>query len=334
MSENERMYKSLRNLNTEAVMAAITFFVLSFIPIFTDGYATYILPQYMTFGLLAMSLAILWGYTGILSFGQAGFFAIGGYVVGIMLANNSLFGGLFLTFMFAVAIACLIAAILGYFFFSAGVRDAYFVIVTLAFSIVIEQLSVSHSQLTGGWNGLFVTRPTIDLGFTTFELFDDVLIYYLFLAFMITVYIFLYAFSRSSIGKVLIGIGENEPRINSLGIKSNIYKTIVFAISGGIASFAGGLYALHSGFVSPSLGGVLFSTEVVVWVAIAGRKSLIGALLGGIIVSYLSNFLSALTPAYWQLFIGLIFIATIAFFRGGVVGAVENLIEKQWRFRV
>lgn len=313
----------------EAKVALSVFACLALFPMFASSYVVYILPQYMIFGVLAMSLALLWGVTGILSFGQAGFFAIGGYVIGLMTGGTLPIGGLFLGLIAAVLLGYLVAAVIGYFLFSAGVRDAYFVLVTLALSIVVEQLSVSQSQLTGGWNGMFIMRPTIDLGFIRIELFADIPAYYVILAAVALIYAVLYAFTRSRFGKVLVGIRENEMRLVSLGVPAALHKTAAFALSGAVAALAGALYGLHSGFVSPSIGGVLFSTEVVVWVAIAGRSSLIGALLGGIVVSSLSNYLSSITPTYWQLALGVVFILTIAFFRGGVSGSIERLAARR-----
>lgn len=313
----------------EAKVALSVFACLALFPMFASNYVVYILPQYMIFGVLAMSLALLWGVTGILSFGQAGFFAIGGYVIGLMTGGALPIGGLFLGLIAAVSLGYLVAAVIGYFLFSAGVRDAYFVLVTLALSIVVEQLSVSQSQLTGGWNGMFIMRPTIDLSFIRIELSADIPAYYVILAAVALIYAILYAFTRSKFGKVLVGIRENEMRLVSLGVPAALHKTAAFALSGAVAALAGALYGLHSGFVSPSIGGVLFSTEVVVWVAIAGRSSLIGALLGGIVVSSLSNYLSSITPTYWQLALGAVFILTIAFFRGGVSGSIERLAARR-----
>lgn len=317
-----------QRLRSEATIAALVFAVLTLLPALADGYVVYILPQYMTFGVLAMSLALLWGFTGILSFGQAGFFAIGGYAVGLLMSAQIPINGFYLGLLAAALSGAVIAGLIGYFLFSAGVRDAYFVLVTLALSIVVEQIAVSQSQWTGGWNGMFLMRPTLTFFGLSFELFDDLTVYYAVLIFVLLAYVALYRFTRSSLGKIVVGIRENEVRMVSLGVSSTFYKTLVFSVSAVVACLAGSVYAVHSGFVSPSLGGVLFSTEVVVWVAIAGRTSLIGALLGGIIVSSLSNFLSAVTPAYWQLVIGLIFILAIAYFRGGVAGAIERFFSK------
>ena len=312
----------------EAVFATIVFAGLALLPLFHAGYIIYILPQYLTFGVLAMSLALLWGFTGILSFGQAGFFAIGGYAVGLMMSMSLPVNGFYLGLLAAAAAGAAVAGLIGYFLFSAGVKDAYFVLVTLALSIVIEQLAVSQSQWTGGWNGMFLLRPSLSFFGWSTDLFDDVKIYYFILAFVMITYAALHMFTRSAHGKIVVGIRENEMRMVSLGVSSTFYKTMVFSLSAIVACLAGSFYAVHSGFVSPSLGGVLFSTEVVVWVAIAGRTSLIGALLGGVLVSSLSNLLSAITPAYWQLVLGLVFIAAIAYFKGGVAGAIERLASK------
>ena len=317
-----------RLLRGELAIAALVFAVLALLPLVLGGYVVYILPQYMTFGVLAMSLALLWGFTGILSFGQAGFFAIGGYAVGLLMSMQLPVNGFYLGLIAAAVSGAVIAGIIGYFLFSAGVRDAYFVLVTLALSIVVEQLAVSQSQWTGGWNGMFLMRPTLTFFDLKLELFSDIPVYYAVLVFVILAYAALYWFTRSAAGKIVVGIRENELRMVSLGVSSTFYKTLVFAVSGVVACLAGSIYGVHSGFVSPSLGGVLFSTEVVVWVAIAGRTSLIGALLGGIVVSSLSNFLSAITPEYWQLVLGFIFIVVIAYFRGGVAGAIERLFGR------
>jgi urea transport system permease protein len=322
-------FRILGRFDGEAKLAVVFFVLLALIPATGGGYTTYILPQYMCFGILAMSLALLWGFTGILSFGQAGFFAIGGYLMGLVLSGTFPFGGFFIGLLMAAGLGYIVAALLGYFLFSAGVRDAYFVIVTLALSIIVEQIAVSQSQLTGGWNGMFVMRPEVDLGVVKLNLYGDVPAFYTVLAIVALVYVLLHLYTRSRFGKILVGIRENEARLMSLGINTAWKKTLAFGLSGAVAAFAGALYAMHSGFVSPSLGGVLFSTEVVVWVAIAGRTSLLGALLGGIAVSWLSSIISAWTPAYWQLFVGLIFIITIAFFRDGVAGAIGKISRKR-----
>jgi len=316
----------------EETVAAVVFVLLGLLPVINSGYVVYILPQYMLFGMMAMSLALLWGNTGILSFGQAGFFAIGGYAMGLVMKEALPINPGYLGILCAALAGLLTAGLIGYFLFSAGVRDSYFVLVTLALSIIVEQIAVSQSQWTGGWNGMFIMRPSLTFGgLGEVSLTDDAPMYYAVLVAVVAAYAALRFLVRSRFGKILVGIRENDARMTALGIETAWYKTAVFAVSGATACVAGALYAAHSGFVSPSLGGVLFSTEVVVWVAIAGRSSLLAALLGGIFVSSISNYLSAVSPQYWQLAVGLLFIAAIAYFRGGIAGALPGLLKRSRR---
>lgn len=317
-----------RRWDGETGLALAVFALLALLPTVLSGYVIYILPQYMLFGLLAMSLGLLWGFGGILSFGQAAFFAVGGYAMGLMMQQALPVNAAYLGLVAAVLAGGGLAALAGYFLFSAGVRATYFVLITLALSIIAEQIAVSQSQITGGWNGLFVDRMSLSFGpLGELSLYGDLAFYYFVLPVVVLCYLGFRWLVTSKVGKVLVGIRENEDRVIALGFNVSAYKTLVFALSGGLAGFAGALYATHANFVSPSLAGVLFSTEVVVWVAIGGRGSLLGALLGGILVASLSNYLSAVTPEYWQLLLGLIFILVIAFFKAGISGAVSQLFR-------
>ncbi len=321
---------SVRSLAaSENGAALVAFLVLALLPVFISGYPIYILPQYMLFGVMAMSLGLLWGFGGILSFGQAGFFALGAYTMGLAMQGAFGVNPAYVGLLLSILVGGGLAAITGYFLFSAGVRATYFVLVTLALSIMMEQIAVSQSDITGGWNGMYIDRMALTFGpLGEINLFDDAPSYYAVLPVVIAVYILLRWLLRARFGKVLIGIRENEDRLTALGYDASIYKTCAFALSGAIACFAGALYGTHANFVAPSLGGVLFSTEVVVWVAIGGRGSLLGALLGGIVVASLSNYLSTITPEYWQLAIGLIFILVIVFLKGGVAGAIGGLVDR------
>jgi len=302
--------------------AIVVFILLALLPIATSGYLIYILPQYMLYGVMAMSLALLWGNAGILSIGQAGFFAIGGYTMGLCFRWIGLVNPAYAALVIAPAIGVVLAGVLGYFLFRAGVRSAYFVLVTLAVSIMVEQVAVSQSQITGGWNGMYIDRMSLTFGpWVQVSLFDDAPMYYFVLSLVAPTYALLRWLVESKLGKVLAGIRENEDRVTALGFDTSAYKTLAFMISGGLATFAGALYGTHANFVSPSLGGVLFSTEVVVWVAIGGRSSLLAAFCAAVIVASLSNYLSALFPGYWPLILGTLFIAVIIFFRDGVAGA-------------
>ncbi len=318
------------NWRSEWTLAGVTAVLFASLPIVLSGYPIYILPEYMIYSVLAMSLGMLWGFTGILSFGHAAFFALGAYTMGLAMKWGVGPNPGYIALLVSILIGGGGAALVGYFLFSAGVRDIYFVLVTLALSIMVQQITISQSQITGGFNGMFVPRMDLTFGsFGKISLADDIAVYYAILPVVAMVYCLLRWIIASSFGKVLVGIRENEDRALSLGFSTSFYKTAAFAISGAVAGGAGALYGSHAEFVSPSLASVQFSTEIVIWVAIGGRQSLLGALLGGIAVASLSNYLNAITPVYWQLVLGLVFIAVIVAFKGGAAGVVQRLAAKR-----
>lgn len=311
-------------LRSESGAAALVFLLLAALPAFVSGYVIYILPQYLLYGMLAMSLALLWGITGILSFGQAAFFALGAYAMGLAQQWDVGVNGAYVGLAISIAVGATLAAAVGYFLFSAGVRDVYFVLVTLALSIMTEQITISYSEITGGYNGMYVPRMSLTFGgLGSVDLSTDAAIYYVVLAAVFVCYALLRWLLARRFGKVLIGIRENEDRALSLGFDTALFKTGAFALAGAIAGLAGALYGTHANFVSPSLAGVLFSTQVVVWVVIGGRESLLGSLFGAVFVAALSNYLTAITPEYWQLVLGIVFVVVIVAFRGGVAGALS-----------
>lgn len=328
---NDRDHRQSFRLASENGAALIFFGLLFLLPLVLDGYPIYILPQYMLYGLLAMSLGLIWGYGGLVSFGQGAFFALGAYAMGLLMKAG--FGPInpgYLGLLAAVACSAAVAAFAGYFLFSAGVRQTYFILITLALSIIFEQLAVSQSDITGGYNGMFVNRMDLTFGpFGTIPLANDVAIYYTILPVVLICYFLLRWLVASKFGKILEGIRENEDRMIALGHNPVFYKTLAFTASGAVAGLAGAFYSGQANFVSPPVAGVLFSTQVVVWVAIGGRNSLLGALGGGVGIAYLSNYLSSLIPNYWQLIVGLIFIVVIAFFKGGVAGTLGNLVGRR-----
>jgi len=320
-----------RLAGSESGIAIPVFVFLAALPLFGSGYTVFILPQYMLYGVLALSLGLFWGFAGILSFGQSAFFALGAYTIGLSMKlgwGGGIVDSGYLGLILAVTFAAALAAVVGFFLFSVGIRDTYFVIITIELSIIAQQVAITQSQITGGGNGMFIDRMALNLGpIGSYSLEGDLAIYYFVLPFPVIIYFALRWLVGSKFGKVLIGIRENEDRLLSLGLNTSLYKTAAFALSGALAGLAGALYATHASFIAPSLGGVLFSTEVVVWVAIGGRTSLLGALLGGILVAWISTYLSAITPEYWQLVLGVLFVVVIVYFKGGVAGAVSRAIR-------
>jgi urea transport system permease protein len=312
-----------RYLSAENVLAVLLFLALFYVPYLTAGYTVFILPQYMLFGVLALTLCLLWGFGGMVSFGQGAFFAIGAYAIGITLQRTESTAAPWIGLLIGLVVGTVIAAVIGYFLFSADVRDSYFVLVTLAISTIVFVVANAQSDLTGGFNGMFIERVTFPLpGGAALSVAGDLTMYYTAFAFTLLAYLGFRFLQWSAFGRVLVSIRENEDRTRALGYNTALYKTAAFAISGGVAALAGGLYATDAGFVSPSLGGVLFSTGVVVWVAVGGRDYFVSALIGAIGISLLSNLLNSWIPEYWQLLLGLLFVLVIVFFRRGLVGSL------------
>lgn len=318
--------RAMRWAGPENVVAALVFAALFYVPYVVVGYPVFILPQYMLFGVLALTLCLLWGFGGMVSFGQGAFFAVGAYAFGIVLKHVGGSGAPWLGLLLGVVLAAVIAGGVGYFLFSANVRDSYFVLVTLAVSTIVYVIANSQSGLTGGFNGMYVDRATFSVfGALNISLKGDLAMYYVAFAVTLLAYLGFRFLQWSAFGQVLVSIRENEDRTRALGYNTAMYKTVAFAISGASAAVAGGLYATDTGFVSPSLGGVLFSTSVVVWVAVGGRGYFIGALIGAIGISVLSNTLNSLIPEYWQLILGVLFVLVIVFFRRGLIGSLLRL---------
>jgi urea ABC transporter permease protein UrtC len=309
----------------ENIAAWVVFIALFYVPYVFVGYPVFVLPQYMLFGVLAMSLCLLWGFGGMVSFGQAAFFIVGAYSMGLAVRDIAGSLGPWAGIGIGVAITMAAAAAVGYFLFSARVRGSYFVLVTLAISTIAQVIANTASDLTGGFNGMFVPRVAFDLPGLSHSLKGDLAAYSVILLVTLVAYLGLRALQRSAFGKILVSIRENEERTESLGYNTALRKTLAFAISGGVAALAGAFYATDAGFVSPDLGGVLFSTNVVIWVAIGGRQYLLGALVGAIGISALSNQLNAAIPQYWQLILGVLFFVVIAFFRRGLVGTILTI---------
>jgi urea transport system permease protein len=319
----EMRQRLVRWVSAENLLATLLFVVLFYVPYLVAGYPVFILPQYMLFGVLAMTLCLLWGFGGMVSFGQGAFFAIGAYALGITLQRVDAQVSPWLGLLLALALGAATAGVIGYFLFTAGVRDAYFVLVTLAISTIVYVIANSQSDLTGGFNGMFVERVTFALpGGVSLSMASDLAIYYTVFVFTLLAYLGFRLLQTSSFGRVLVSIRENEDRTRALGYNTALYKTFAFAISGGVAALAGALYATDAGFISPGLGGVLFSTGVVVWVAVGGRDYFVGGLIGAIAISVLSNVLNSLIPAFWQLLLGVLFVLAIVFFRRGLIGSL------------
>ena len=300
-------------------LLVLIFLILS--PFIGDDYLIVQLTQFVVYGIFAMGLSLVWGYTGILCFGHAVFFGLGAYVMA--LATKNMIPGVagFMTsslmaLLLAVAIVAVFAAVLGYFLFYGRLSGPYLGIVTLAISVIAERIAVKWYYI-GGFNGL-INVPALSFG--GWEIIDLNALYYVILIIGLAVYLFCDRIVRSPFGTILAAIRSNELRAEFFGYNIARYKIIIFALGAAVAGLAGALFAAVTEFVSPTMLGFGLSTEVLIWVALGGKEVLLASFLGALLVRILEAFLSDLLTYYWILILGMFFVICVMFFPKGVFG--------------
>jgi branched-chain amino acid transport system permease protein len=296
------------------------------VPFVLGSFEASLFSQFLLFAALAVSLDLVWGYAGVLSLGHAAFFGLGAYAMALVTTRSDLPAPLYLGLAAGTALACVFAAALGWFVFRGHVAGPYLAILTLAVSLLLEQVALEWNDVTGGFNGIF-NIPT----FT----FDPTHAYFICLAAFVAVYLVARWVVRSPFGRVLVALRDNETRASFFAYDVAAYQTIVFAISGALAGLAGALYAQQVGFVSPTLLGFTLSTEVAIWVLLGGRATLAGAALGALAINWARNELSATLLEYYLLALGLLFIVVVLFFPRGLYPLLDTALRRVWpRFLV
>jgi len=266
---------------------------------------------FLVLGLLGLSLSLVWGYSGILSFGQTVFFGVGAYTFGVVSINFPTPGGITGAVIAGTLAGAVLAALLGYFMFYGGVRDVYVTIITLVSTLVMltfmaqtagSEWTIGEAPL-GGFNGM-PGMPLLNLGveglFTFQFVFNDLELfvpfvgttevdpfYYLSLALLLVAYLALRVLVNMDFGRVLVAVREDEDRTMMFGYDVERAKLVAFTLGGGLAGLSGVLYASRNVYIDPSVFELYFATLPVVWVSVGGRKSLLGAVVATIGVEYL-----------------------------------------------
>jgi len=307
----------LARFSVQQVMAAVIFFLLLVSPPFLSSFLLTLLTQALIYGILAMSLDIILGYTGLASLGHAAYFGIGAYSVGILATRyGAAFG---ITLPAGVLLAVLVAAIFG----TVALRatGVYFLMITLALGMIVWGLAHRWVTMTQGDNGISaISRP--DLGLPWLLSLSLPFYYFALAGFLIAFWI-LRVIVHSPFGQTLVGIRESESRMRTLGYHVWLHKYIGFVIAGGFGGFAGVLWAYYNGFVSPVDLQLATSVEVLLMVALGGRGSLIGPALGAGIIVLLKNLVSVYTHR-WLLILGAVYIFTIVYAPEGILGAIKR----------
>ncbi|SDM94846.1 branched-chain amino acid transport system permease protein [Halogranum gelatinilyticum] len=279
---------------------AVVLVALLAYPVIAGSYAASRLSLFVVYAFLGLSLAIVWGYTGVLSFGQVAFFGAAGYTFGVISVNFSTPLGITAAFLLAIVAGAGLAFVLGYFMFYGGVRDVYVTIITLVSTLVLHTFmaQTAGSQWTigeaalGGFNGM-PTIPDLAFGVGGFALtFSDMTFYYFVVALLCATYLGLRAVVNSDYGRVMVATREDEDRTRMFGYDVKRVKLAVFTFGGALAGLSGVLYASWGNYINPDVFSLTFASLPVVWVSVGGRKTLLGAVLATIGVQWFSNILS------------------------------------------
>jgi urea transport system permease protein len=349
------------NRQTVLRLAAYAIFCIAIliVPLFTDdAYLLNKFARYIVFGILSLALSLSWGYAGILNLGQAVSFGLGSYCMAMALKLRTIpiqtgatglpdfmvwnnvdtlpwFWEPFRSYTFAifagVTVPVVVAYLIAWFVFRARVNGVYVAIITLAMLVVINLLIIDQQKYTGGFNGI-TDLTTLNLFGIAFDAYSAAL-YYL-AAITLSLFLFLgLALISSKTGLILQAIRDDETRVWYFGYDVAAYQTFIFCVSAGIAGFAGMLYTLVMEFASPTFLSVPISLSIVIWCAVGGRASLVGAALGAIVVTGVQGSLSE-TQAFldtWMLIMGALFIIVVLFLPNGLVGLVDLVTGKRRR---
>jgi branched-chain amino acid transport system permease protein len=303
-------------MGRRALLAAGAIAALALVAPFLPAYPLTLLTQALIVGILAMSLDLLLGYSGMPSLGHAAYFGVGAYAVAIMTTERQV--GLIGCLVVGILLATLTAAIFGLLAIRAA--GTYFLMITLALGMVVWGLAFRWVSLTKGDNGISgVPRPTL-LGL---ELITAVPFFYFCLVSAAVAWVLMGLLVVSPFGLGLRGIRGSESRMQALGYNVWLHKYMAFVLSGAFAGFAGTLWAYYNGFVSPNDVQLVTSVETLLMVALGGPGTLIGSMLGAGLIVFLRNFVSVYTKR-WLLILGGVYIGVILFAPTGIVGALRG----------
>jgi len=293
--------------------------LLVIVPPFLSSYLLTLLTQALIYAILAMSLDLLLGYTGLPSLGHAAYLGIGAYSVGVLTTQHG--ANFWVTLAIGVFLGAAVAAVFG--LVALRAMGVYFLMITLALGMVVWGLANRWVSMTQGDNGIpGIPRP--DLGLP-WSLVKPIPFYYFVLAGFLLALGTLWVIVRSPFGQSLVGIRESESRMRTLGYHVWLHKYIGFVIAGMFGGFSGVLWAYYNGFVSPADVELATSVEALLMVALGGRGTLLGPAAGAGVIVFLKNLVSVYTHR-WLLILGAVYIGTIVYAPEGIAGALSQVM--------
>jgi branched-chain amino acid transport system permease protein len=307
-------------------------------PLVADGYTVGNTAYFFVWVFIALSLCLIWGYGGSLSFGQTAFFGIAGYGYGVLTINfGSAYGFTLIALLLAIAIAALFALLLGYFMFFGRIAGVFLGIVTLAVTLMFERFMAQTAgpewhigaARLNGFNGMSAMPPiTIPWPGEDIVLFADVGLYYFVLGLLVLVYLGLRILMNSAFGNVIVAIRENPERAEMLGYDIRKYQLITFVIGAALAGLSGVLYTAWGQYITPSSMGMTAAALPLIWVAVGGRSDLTSTVIGTLVVLSAFQALTIYGSQYALVFMGVLLVLTVLIAPNGLVLAVMNLLSR------
>ena len=346
-------FMTRRDLVGYAILAAIIFIVF---PALLEPFRLNLFGKYLTYAFVAIGLVLCWGVGGILSLGQGVFFGLGGYCMAMFLKleasspeNTAIqstpgipdfmdwnqitalpwwwepFNSLAFTLVAVIVVPVVFSFIIGVAMFRRRVGGVYFAIITQAIAAILTILIIGQQGFTGGVNGITDLRTLNGWDIRTDE--AKTLLYFVNGGLLFAVLLIAQFVRKSKLGRLLIAMRDQEDRVRFSGYDVANFKIFIFCLGGAFAAIGGAMFTLQVGFMSPSFVGIVPSIEMVIYAAVGGRLSILGAVYGTLLVNYAKTSFSESFPELWLFGLGALFIAVVMAFPNGLAGLWSEHIE-------
>jgi urea transport system permease protein len=339
---------AITNTKIKIVFTVILLAAMLAAPLFLSEFRLSLLGKFLSYAILAMGLDLIWGYTGILSLGHGVYFGLGAYCMAMHLKLVASHGELpdfmswsgvdklpwfwapfqsaGLSILLAIFVPVAVAFLLGYLTFRNRIKGAFFSILSQALVIITVTLFVGQQGYTGGSNGL--TNFDTFLGMNIGEQSTKLIFYFVTVFVVIGTLLLCVWLASSRLGKILVAVRDAENRVRFIGYNPVTYKVFIYCFSAALSGAAGVLFVLQEGIISPAQMGIVPSIEMVLWVAIGGRATIFGAVIGTVVTNSAKTTFSEAYPEWWPIIFGAMFIVAVLFFPKGIVGTIKDYSEK------
>lgn len=352
---------SLPNLGWARYQQIVGFVILAAVilvamPLIFDIFRLNLIGKYLSYAFVAVGLVLCWGYGGILSLGQGIFFGLGGYCMAMFLkleASDPIstkaqstpgipdfmdwnqvthlpmlwqpFHSFSFTLIATIAVPVLFALIVGFALFKRRVGDVYFSIVTQAIAAILTILIIGQQGMTGGVNGITDLKTLHGWDIRTDS--SKYILYYINAFLLLSCVIAGMLIMKSKLGRLLVAMREKEERVRFSGYDVSSFKIFIFCVAAAMSAIGGAMFTLQVGFMSPSFVGIVPSIEMVIFAAVGGRMSLMGAVYGTLLVNFGKSYFSETFPQLWLFLMGGLFIVVVMYFPNGLAGIYDDYVK-------